>query len=319
MNENVRVSAILTLFNAELNVATLFDSLMTLSEKVFEFIIVNDASTDQTIILLEEQFQFYSGNASINIINLTENLGVSGARNYGIELSKGNVIVLLDDDDISSPQRIDEHAKGLLPFIGSPAIHFVSSIKFYENGYELYCPAPVGLDFVSDIDIARFLLLGEGQSTNGRFFAFPGSAMSFTRETAVVINGFDTRFRRSEDADFVLRAVKCGAPVLSSSASLVRRGSHIGGAQSSNSSIESERKLLEIHGPVYISPREYSFVSLWLKIRDYWFQKKFFRLIPLTILALISFPTRVLKKFSTSVAGRLRHEYLARRKRYRRG
>jgi len=314
MYEGVRVSAIVTLFNAESRLGDLFSTLTDLSEVVSEFIIVNDASIDLTEILLKEQAQIYSGNSIMKIVNLPKNLGVSGARNYGIALSNGNVIVLLDDDDTSLPERIDEHVRGLLPFLGSPAIHFVSSTKFYSNGYELFCPAPSGLERATDREIARFLLLGEGQSRDGKFFAFPGSAMAFTRETASIVGGFDTRFRRSEDADFVLRAVKCHAPVLGTHLSLIRRGSDIGSSQSSNSSIKYERMLLEIHGPHYISARERRFVNLWLKMRNYWFERKYSHLLPLTIFALISFPIRLFKKFSTSVIWRLRHECLARRK-----
>ena len=65
----------------------------SLSKTDFEVIVVNDASTDATEAILEN----YSD--VVRVFNLKENLGLSGARNYGIRKARGQFVAFLDADD----------------------------------------------------------------------------------------------------------------------------------------------------------------------------------------------------------------------------
>jgi glycosyltransferase involved in cell wall biosynthesis len=65
----------------------------SLSKPDFEVIVVNDASTDATESILEN----YSD--VVRVYNLKENLGLSGARNFGIRKARGQFVVFLDADD----------------------------------------------------------------------------------------------------------------------------------------------------------------------------------------------------------------------------
>ena len=55
----------------------------------FELIVVNDGSTDETYKVLESF-------SNVRAIHLQKNLGVSYARNRGIEQAKGSLICFLD-------------------------------------------------------------------------------------------------------------------------------------------------------------------------------------------------------------------------------
>ena len=65
----------------------------SISRDQFEIIVVNDASTDHTAqILLNYQEE-------ARVFNLEKNLGLSGARNFGIKKARGQFVVFLDADD----------------------------------------------------------------------------------------------------------------------------------------------------------------------------------------------------------------------------
>jgi len=89
------VSLIITTYNYAQYVERAIRSAMdqSLSHEQFEIIVVNDCSTDGTKEILEN----FEQNA--RIFNLSENLGLSGARNFGIRKAKGQFIVFLDADD----------------------------------------------------------------------------------------------------------------------------------------------------------------------------------------------------------------------------
>tara|TARA_B100000795_G_C22795265_1_gene439030 strand:+ start:1916 stop:2554 length:639 start_codon:yes stop_codon:yes gene_type:complete len=58
-----------------------------------EVIVINDASTDKTQEILEN----YTG--LIRVFNLSKNIGLAGARNFGIKKARGQFVVFLDADD----------------------------------------------------------------------------------------------------------------------------------------------------------------------------------------------------------------------------
>jgi glycosyltransferase involved in cell wall biosynthesis len=66
-----------------------------------EIIVIDDASTDNTIERLNE-----FGNR-IKIIRHDKNMGVSAARNSGIRNAKGEYIALLDSDDYWLPEKLE--------------------------------------------------------------------------------------------------------------------------------------------------------------------------------------------------------------------
>jgi glycosyltransferase involved in cell wall biosynthesis len=89
------VSLIITTYNYANYVERAIRSAMdqSLNKDQYEIIVVNDASTDHTAAILENYTE------QIRIYNLTENLGLAGARNFGIKKATGQFVVFLDADD----------------------------------------------------------------------------------------------------------------------------------------------------------------------------------------------------------------------------
>ena len=76
----------------------------TYPKDMYEIIIVNDGSMDNTMEIIDEFIRIYS---NIKFVNLIENHGVCYAANSGFEVSKGEYILFTDDDCIVTPDWIE--------------------------------------------------------------------------------------------------------------------------------------------------------------------------------------------------------------------
>ena len=65
----------------------------SLGNSEYEILVINDASTDHTSEVLENYQE------EVRVFNLEQNLGLAGARNFGIQKAKGQFIIFLDADD----------------------------------------------------------------------------------------------------------------------------------------------------------------------------------------------------------------------------
>lgn len=90
------VSVIVPVFNLEDKIQRCIETLVNQTLKDIEIILVNDCSTDNTINILEDNKNKYN---NIKVLNLGTNVRQGGARNRGLELSKGEYICFIDGDD----------------------------------------------------------------------------------------------------------------------------------------------------------------------------------------------------------------------------
>ena len=92
-------------FNSQLFSGASIKSALSQTHTNLELIGIDDNSTDDTYILIENLL------VSDNRIVLLKNpkKGVANARNYGIEQSTGELIAFLDSDDIWLPKKLELH------------------------------------------------------------------------------------------------------------------------------------------------------------------------------------------------------------------
>lgn len=102
MDKTLLVSAILPVYNGEDHLTECIESVLNQTYKDFEFIIVDDASTDRTSQILKE---FAKKDKRITIVTHKINQKQTAAANTAIKNAKGKYLARMDADDIAFPNR----------------------------------------------------------------------------------------------------------------------------------------------------------------------------------------------------------------------
>ncbi|MBX7227783.1 MAG: glycosyltransferase [Chitinophagales bacterium] len=101
-----KVSVLMAAYNAEKYISDAISSILQQTFTDFEFIIINDGSTDRT----EEIILSFNDDRIIYERNV-ENLGLTKTKYRLIEKAVGEIFIIMDADDISLPQRIELQIK----------------------------------------------------------------------------------------------------------------------------------------------------------------------------------------------------------------
>jgi len=94
--EMINISIIVPVYNTSQYLDRCIKSLINQTQKIFEIIIINDASTDDSLSICRKYADKYD---NIKIYNLKNNIGLGAVRNYGVKLAKGEYIAFVDSDD----------------------------------------------------------------------------------------------------------------------------------------------------------------------------------------------------------------------------
>lgn len=97
-----QVSVILPVYNAELYIEEAVNSILAQTFTDFEFIIIDDGSTDNSLVILSKLSNF---DARIRLVS-RENKGLIATLNEAISLAKSNYIARMDADDVALPTRL---------------------------------------------------------------------------------------------------------------------------------------------------------------------------------------------------------------------
>lgn len=157
-----------------------------------EIIVVSDGSTDGTDSFLIEP------ESPLNLVaGQQQNAGPAAARNLGVNLAKGELIIFVDDDVVPGPNLIGEHVKShmqegdkcvvLGPMLSPADFHMSSWVQWEQMMlYKQY----------ADMEAGRW------EPTARQFYT--GNA-SLKRQYFIDSGGFDVSFRRAEDVELAYR------------------------------------------------------------------------------------------------------------------
>lgn len=200
-----RVSVLIPAYNVERWVAAAIESALAQDHPDVEIVVVDDGSTDDTPAVLER----YRGR--VHLVTQA-NRGLAGARNTALAHATGDIVGLLDADDVWAPDRA---RRGVEYLAANPAVGFVTTDAWLIEG-----DGPA--------DRAAAEAAGRGRFYGGWHdvaFACDDQVAAIARSNFVFVGvlarrvlfdrhgGFDEELRRAEDYDLWIRFLLGGERV----------------------------------------------------------------------------------------------------------
>ena len=102
------VSIVMSVCNGERHLRRSVESILNQTLTDFEFIIVNDGSTDASPAILQSY-----DNSRIVLLHNQKNRGLTYSLNRGLAAAKGEHIARMDADDIAMPRRLEKQVSFL--------------------------------------------------------------------------------------------------------------------------------------------------------------------------------------------------------------
>jgi glycosyltransferase involved in cell wall biosynthesis len=185
------VSVIVPVRNGEAFVADAIESVLAQEDVSAELIVVDDASTDRT----PEVLRRFAGRLTVAS---PDGSGVSAARNRGMALAQGELLVFLDADDLLPPRYLARFVEAAADVPQAEVFHCGWRGIDFEDGHVLY-----GQDQPFDLDWDPFHALAASGSP-------PISALAVRRRTAIRVGPFDVKESLQADWDYWLRLASTG-------------------------------------------------------------------------------------------------------------
>ena len=148
MSESPKITIIMATYNRAHFILETIVSIQNQTYKNWECLIIDDGGTDNTLEVIlpileqDKRFKFLKRPKAFK-------KGLSGSRNYGLDLAKGDYIQFFDDDDLMHPRKLELQ---LEPFLKNANLNFtvckfetlfeseVGSAKIFRPEFELEHP-----------------------------------------------------------------------------------------------------------------------------------------------------------------------------------
>lgn len=195
LNKDVpQVTVLMSVYNGEKYLREAIDSILVQSFKDFEFLIIDDGSTDSSADIIRSYTD-----PRIRIVQNEKNIGLTHSLNKGLKLAKGEYVARMDADDISLPERLEREVAiaGAYPEITVVTTGFANFVNsFGEDNRD-----SVNKGGTDEIEWIGFEDLLEGNKI------FHGSVL-FKRKNILDIGGYNERLPTAQDYDLWLRVSK---------------------------------------------------------------------------------------------------------------
>jgi len=190
-----RVSVVMTTYNRHAYLREAIGSVLRQTMPDFEFIIVNDGSTREEVLEILSEAE--GPDSRITLVH-QDNQGLAGARNSGVSCASAPLIALMDDDDISHPDRLKAQTEYLDRNEGLPSVS--TSMTFIdEGGKRTRSPKAIQAPVVS----LKAPSFGEALEIVDKVILNP---TTIVRKSALEeAGGYRAWFRQTEDVDLTLR------------------------------------------------------------------------------------------------------------------
>jgi glycosyltransferase involved in cell wall biosynthesis len=164
------------------------DSVRSQSYLNWELVIVNDGST----LLETREYLDKLDEPRVSLVNLTSSSGISGATNFGIEAARGDIIALMDHDDMLAKDALAHVATA---FIQQHADLVYSDETVFNDDMESLSFGYFGSPILKP-DYSPDLLLSHNYVTH---------FLAVRKELIEVVGGLRSEFDGAQDYDLILR------------------------------------------------------------------------------------------------------------------
>lgn len=190
--KNPKVTVLMTVYNAEEYLDEAIQSILRQDFADFEFLIINDGSSDKSQDILD---RYIAIDKRIKIIN-QKNIGLVASLNKGVRLARGKYIARMDSDDISMSKRLSRQ----VIFLNShPKVMLVGGC------FEIIDEEGNFLDRVftplNDRDIRRSFLMKN---------VFGHASVMYRRDAVLQAGGYSDQVGPTEDLELWMRLSQKG-------------------------------------------------------------------------------------------------------------
>jgi len=180
------VSVVMPVYNCEKFLSFAIDSILGQTLRDFEFIIINDGSSDSS-----ENIMSAYVDSRIKLIRNETNLGITRSLNRGIHAATGKYICRMDADDVSMPERLE------------------LQVKFMEDNEDIALAGSNAILINSDgVKVSEERYPGSAREIKKTIFVHNPFAHGTIMLRTSVMNEcgeYDSRFLHNEDYDLWLR------------------------------------------------------------------------------------------------------------------
>ena len=194
------ISVVIPLYNKQESIVATLHSVFAQTYQNFEIVVVDDGSTDNSVLVVEEFFEKHpslQGGDRCRLIK-KPNGGVSSARNEGIRQAKYTYIAFLDADDYWEPEYLETQSKMIQKFPdakmwGTAWGYLLNDIKVVWKGKHL------SNDFCSIIDAQTYF--------SKNLYLYCTDVVVLDKRIFGEIDMFDERIGCGEDLDLWWRII----------------------------------------------------------------------------------------------------------------
>jgi glycosyltransferase involved in cell wall biosynthesis len=188
------ISVVMPVYNASRYLRAAMDSILTQTFGDFEFLCVDDGSTDESPAILRE---YADRDSRVRIITKS-NGGVTSALIAGVSEAKGGYVARMDADDIADPRRFELQVEHLRAHpecvaVGCHIVLIRGDGTYLEDG-------PIINSHEQIVDS-----LWQGKSG-----ALPHFGAMIRTEALARVGGYNEHFRTAQDLDLFLRLSEIG-------------------------------------------------------------------------------------------------------------
>jgi len=193
MNKTPFISVVMPVYNCAEYLVESVESILNQTYSDFEFIIINDGSTDESPKILKN---YAIADTRIKIID-QHNSGIVTALNRGLSEAKAEWAFRMDGDDIALPHRFSVQIEAIRK---NPSLVLL-------GGWCQQINSRGNLLKINKYPAAHNKLVNRVE--RGLSF-FPHSSVCFRRDAVMRLGGYRERFRHAEDVDLWLRLSNVG-------------------------------------------------------------------------------------------------------------